>query len=159
VGCPAARAEPDPCQWQPCRQPSVSVISPALRAVNNGPSPPWSQDATRSPAPTTFRDGRPSPRPAPAGPCSLAALVRGPLPPPPRAARLPRASSPRRCAGGSARNAAAGRAGAGHRQAGPPETIPTSALPNGSKRGCSSNFYAYGNRISLDCNRSHCPSV
>ena len=54
---PAARAELDPCQRRPCRQPSVTAISPALRAPIMAPPPPWPPVGGRCSSRRAFRIG------------------------------------------------------------------------------------------------------
>jgi hypothetical protein len=91
-------------QRRPCRQPSVLAISPALRAPIMAPPPPWSLVGGRSSSRLEFRNRWTSPCPAPGGPCSLAALVRGPSPRRPERRGCP--ARPRRAASLAARRAA-----------------------------------------------------
>jgi hypothetical protein len=78
----------------------------------------------RSSSRRAFRNVRTSPCPAPGGPRSFASLIHWAFPPPPRAARLPRAAAPHRFAGGASRL----------RAPGAPERPPWPASPAGGHK-------------------------
>ena len=96
----------------------VTVISPALRAAMMAPPPPWSPVGGWRSSRRAFRIGLDITMPGARRPVLSRCARSRAFPPPPRAARLPRAAAPHRFAGGASRL----------RAAGAPEMPPTRAL-------------------------------